>query len=567
MDLGLLWVLGVLMAAALAAGGLGAVLRLPKVTSYLLMGVILGPSLLDVVSKDHAKQLEPLTDLAIALVLFNLGCHFPLARAKRIFRFVPRLSMGELGLTFVLVSVGVWALGLSWPGALLLGALALATAPATTILVLKEYESEGPVTESAYAMVAVNNVVAIILFEILFVGIHAFQGKLGAPFASEMIFYTGGLGVSIVMGIAGGLMVSFCYGLVSENRRLALLVATIVMLLGGCHMLEEFYDIEVPYLLTFVAMGVTVANTTYHGRQLNAELDRITGLLCVVFFATHGAGLDLDALGKAGLIGGGYIILRTMGKCFGPMLAGQKGHEEPTVQRWLGLSLLSQAGVAITLSSIAAQRDPELAKNLQIIVLGTVVVFEVIGPLLIRLSVTRAGEVPISQAISHPTFDILDQIRMVWNRILLAFGYDPWKNRKAEEITVNEMMRKKVATVSQSATFEEVVEAIEHSRDNTFPVTNNDGELMGVIRYRELSDVLFDPSIGSLVRAADLTTAAGRILYPDDTIDRACEIFSSRKDDCIPVLTRDKPQVFLGLVRRRDILRMLFRVRGDGPGD
>ncbi len=566
MDLGLLWVLGILMAAALAAGGLGAVLRLPKVTSYLLMGVILGPSVLHVVSHDNAKQLGPLTDLAIALVLFNLGCHFPLARAKRIFRFVPRMSIGELGLTFVLVAAGVWALGLSWPGALLLGALALATAPATTILVLKEYESEGPVTESAYAMVAVNNVVAIVLFEILFVGIHAMQGKLVAPFVSEMIFFAGGLGVSIVMGIAGGMMVSFCYGLVAENRRLALLVATIVMLLGGCHMLEEYYHIEVPYLLTFVAMGVTVANTTYHGRQLNAELDRITGLLCVVFFATHGAELNLDALPKVGMIGAAYIILRSFGKYFGPMLPGNKGHEEPTVRRWLGLALLSQAGVAITLSEMAAERDPQLGTDLQTIILGTVVVFEVIGPLLIRLSVTRAGEVPIARAISHPTFNILDQVRTVWNRILLAFGYDPWRNREAEDITVNEMMRKKVGTVSQSATFEEVIEAIEHSRDNTFPVTSNDGELVGVIRYRELSDVLFDPDIGSLVRAADLTTAAGRVLYPDDTIDRACEIFSSRKDDCIPVLNREKPQVFLGLVRRRDILRMLARSMGDGSG-
>lgn len=76
--------------------------------------------------------------------------------------------------------------------------------------------------------------------------------------------------------------------------------------------------------------------------------------------------------------------------------------------------------------------------------------------------------------------------------------------------------------------------------------------------------VLFDPSIGSLVRAADLTTAPGRVLHPDDTIDRACEIFSSRKDDCIPVVTREEPRKFLGLVRRRDILRMLFRGRGDG---
>ena len=558
MDIGLLWVLGILMAAALAAGGLGSVLRLPKVTSYLLMGVVLGPSLLNVVSREHAEHLTPLTDLAIALVLFNLGCHFPLARAKRIFRFIPRLSMGELGLTFLLVSLGVWLLGLSWPEALLLGALALATAPATTILVLKEYESEGPVTESAYAMVAVNNVAAIVLFEVLFVGIHCIQGKLGSPLLSEIFVFVRGLSISLAMGIAGGLAVSFCYGLVAENRRLVLLVAVISMLLGGC------YVFKVPYLLTFVAMGVTMANTTHHGRQVAAELDRITGLLCVVFFATHGAELDLGALWQAGLIGVGYIVFRSLGKSIGPMLSGRKGHEDPGVRSWLGVSLLSQAGVAITLSAIAVGRDAELGTRLQTIVLGTVVFFEIAGPLLIRLAVMRTGEVPIAQAIAHAGPGVFDQFRDVWNRLLSALGYDPWKNRPNEELTVNELMRKKVASVNQSATFDEVIEAIEHSHDNTFPVTGSAGELAGVIRYRELSHVLFDPDLGSLVRAADLTTAAGRILHPDDTIDRACEIFSSRKDDCIPVVTREKPQVFLGLVRRRDILRLLSRGRGEG---
>ena len=555
MDVGLLWVLGVLMAAALAAGGLGAMLRLPKVTSYLLMGVVLGPSVLHIISEEHAEHLEPLTDLAIALVLFNLGCHFPMSRAKRLFRFVPRLSMGELGLTFVLVTLGVWMLDMPLPAAMLLGALALATAPATTILVLKEFESEGPVTESAYALVAVNNIVSIVLFEILFVAIHCIQGKLDSSFVGEMLFFAKDLGISLAMGVAGGLALSFCYGLVAESRRLVLLVSLIILLLGGC------YALEVPYLLTFMAMGVTVANTTYHGRQVAAELNRITGLLCVVFFATHGAELDLNALWKAGVLGTAYILLRSAGKCIGPMLAGKKGHEDPAVQSWVGVSLLSQAGVAITLATIAVKRDAELGKDLQTIILGTVVFFEVVGPLLIRLAVLRTGEVPIAQAISHEGFGIFDQFRDICNRAISAMGYDPWKNRQNEELTVNELMRKKVASVSQSATFDEVIEAIEHSRDNTFPVTNSAGELAGVIRYRELSHVLFDPDLGSLVRAADLTTAAGRVLHPDDTIDRACDIFSSRKDDCIAVVTREKPHLFLGLVRRRDILRLLSRGR------
>ena len=136
-----MWTLGLLMGVALAVGGLGHSLHLPKVTTYLLAGMVLGPSLLGWVPGEHIKQLEPITQLAMALVLFQLGCHFPMARLRRILPRVLRLSGGELIATFALVTLGLWLLGQRWEGALLLGAMALATAPATTILVLKEMES------------------------------------------------------------------------------------------------------------------------------------------------------------------------------------------------------------------------------------------------------------------------------------------------------------------------------------------------------------------------------------------------------------------------------------------
>ena len=554
-----MFTLGVLMAAALAAGGVGRFLRLPKVTSYLLMGVLLGPSALHWIPHEHIERIEPLTKLAIALVLFNLGCHFPMVRLRRILQRSVRFSAGELVLTFLLVSSGVALLGQSWDGALLLGALALATAPATTILVLKEMQSEGPVTEYAHALVAINNLVSIILFELLFVGIHFVQGKLQVSATVELGYLARDLVGSAILGIAGGLAVSFCYMLVAENRRLVLLVAAIIMLLGACEAME------VPYLLTFLTMGVTVANTTYHSRQVDAELDRITGLLCVVFFVTHGAELDLAALGQAGLIGVAYIVLRTAGKYFGVFLAGADHHEEPMVRHWLGAALLSQAGAAIALSAIAVTRDPVLGGQLQTIILGTVVVFEIVGPLLIRFAVIHSGEVPLAQAITHASFDLTDQVRTVWNRLLLALGRDPWKDRSTGELTVNELMRKKVKAVPQEATFDDVVSVIEHSRDNTYPVVSSTGELVGLIRYRELANELFDSSLGALVRASDVMTPAGRNLYPDDTASDACAVFASGKDDCIPVTTREKPHQLLGVVRRRDILRLLIRGRvGEG---
>ncbi len=552
--------LGLLLVIALAAGGAAGYLRIPKVTAYLLMGVLLGPGVLGCIKDQHISLFEPLTRLAIALVLFNLGCHFPLARVRRIFRRVLRLSLGEQSATFLLVVLGLSLLVQRWEAALLLGALALATAPATTILVLKETESEGPVTEYTRALVAVNNLVSIVLFELFFLAVHFLRGRLRVPVSEELGLLFQDLGGSVVLGVAGGLIVSYAYTLVSDSRRLVLLAAIILLLLSICQINQ------MPYLLTFLAMGVTVANASDQTRQVLAELDRLTGLLCVVFFVTHGAELRLDKLGQAGMAGFGYIVFRFCGKYFGIRLAPKSDHEEPAVRQWLGVSLVAQAGAAIALSAVAVERtrggDPELHRlcsDVQTIILGTVVVFEIIGPILIRQAVLRTGEVPLAHAIHHTSTSLADQLRTVWNRLLIAAGRNPWKDRSPEDLTVNELMRKNVKAVPQEATFGEVVSSIEHSHDNTYPVVGRAGELVGVIRYRELSNALFDPALNTLVRATDVTTPAGWVLYPDEPVSRAYSLFQTTKDDCLPVLTREEPRRLAGVVRRRDVLRLLIR--------
>ena len=562
--------LGLLTTAALLAGVVGQRVRLPKVTSYLLMGVTLGPSVLNWIPHqapyDHIEAIEPLTQLAIALVLFNLGCAFPLAKMRQIARRVLRLSLGELAVTFVLVTGGLLAIGTGLSTALLLGALALATAPATTILVLKEAESEGPITQYTNALVATNNLVSIVAFEILFLVTLCLHGQLDQSPLMAVGQLVQDLAGSAVLGIVAGLATSFCFGLVAERRRLVLLVGLITLVLGVCLV------IDVPYLLTFLAMGVTVANSSYHTRQVVAELDRMTGLLAVIFFVTHGAELRVEKLWEAGMVGLAYIALRSGGKYLGIRWAAQAGHEEPEVRTWLGTTLVAQAGAAIALSALAVERTehltgavPDMFHDIKTIILGTVVVFEIAGPLLIRHAVVQAGEVPIAEAIRRPSKEGLwEQIRTIINGLLMAFGFDPWHKRTEQDLTINEIMRKNVLAVPLSATFDDVIELLEHSRDNTFPVVDSAGTLAGVIRYRELSHALFDRTLGGLVLAADVTTPAGRMLHPDEPVSRASALFAASKDDCIAVVTNEAPQHLLGVVRRRDVLRFQVRERGKG---
>ena len=583
-------ILGLLLLAALAAGRIAGSLHLPRVTAYLFAGILLGSPLLarldsqgpdgaiahaETTSADaDAKQepFEPLTKLAISLVLFNLGCQFPLARARKILRRVLRLSMGEMTATFFLVFIGLTILGQSWQGALLLGALAVATAPATTILVLKETEAEGPLTEYTNSLVAINNLAAIILFEVLFLGLDFLGGGLAGNAGSAVQLLGTELGSlvydlvgSTLIGIACGLLMSLSFTMVPAGQRLVLLLAVLILGLAVCEMAD------MPYLLTFLAMGTTVANTSDQTRPILAELDALTGVFCVVFFVAHGAELDLTKLGEAKLIGAGYIIFRFAGKYFGAQYAAKKGHEKPEIQNWLGATLTAQAGAAIALSSIAVARTEatggelfEICKEVQTVILGTVVVFEIVGPILIRQAVLRAGEMPLAQAIHHPTTGLFDQFRTVSNRLLLAFGRNPHKGRSADDLTIGELMRQNPVSVPETATFDELVDRIEHSRDNVYFIVAEGGELVGLVRYRELSSVLFDPALGSLVRAADVMTIASRMLYPEDPATKAFDIFEHSKDDCLPIVTSEEPHQLVGTLRRRDVLRLLIRGQRDG---
>ena len=177
--------LGLVLAVCLAAGVFADLLHLPKVTAYLLVGMLVGPSVLDWVPQEHVELFEPVLKLAIAIVLFNLGCEFTFTKVRRVAAHCLALSAAEILATFGLVTVGLVLFGSSGSKALLLGCLAVATAPATTILVLKEFRSEGPVTESTGFLVAINNFACIVMFEFAFLAVQLMQGNLEGSFGQR----------------------------------------------------------------------------------------------------------------------------------------------------------------------------------------------------------------------------------------------------------------------------------------------------------------------------------------------------------------------------------------------
>lgn len=568
---------GLVLATALLAGRIARILHLPSVTAYLLAGLALGPNspLLEIIewcaerfgyslslagwhlSEEHLVFLEPVGDFAIALVLLSMGCHFPLSHCRRIIRRLIPLSIGELATTMILVTGGMWLLGimrcdtgLSWQAAVLFGALALATAPATTILVLKEGRSSGPLTEFTAGLVVLNNLASIVIFELLFVLVHATRGAENS-IAAEYLELTGNLLIAILLGLAAGLVTSYFCGIVLPTRWLVLLTAVIAPLMGMCELLH------VPYLLTFLTMGITVSSTSDLADEINAALDRLTGLLCVVFFVIHGAAMDLKKLWVAGSIGVAYIILRCTGKYCGIYFLANAHRDGPLVKRWLGTSLISQAGAAIALAGIAIERDPQLGELLQNIILGTVVFFEIVGPIMVRTAVLKAGEVPVASAIFHTTNSPFDQLRSMKFRIMQSFGINPLQGNPADQLDVKRVMRRNVKALIASAPFDEVLDHIEHCHDNTYPVVSANNELIGIIRYPDVRDVIFEPTLKMLVDAQDLAAPVKKVLKQDETLGEAWRLLKDSRDDCVPVVTTETPHHYVGIVRQRDLLRIL----------
>jgi Kef-type K+ transport system membrane component KefB len=568
---------GLLLGVALLAARVARMMHLPSVTAYLFAGLFLGPHspLLSVaqwcadrigfhislanwhVSEEHLTYLEPVSSLAIALVLFNMGCHFPLSSFQRIFKRLLPISLGELSATMLLVSGGMTLLALflqdtwlNWQSAILFGALALATAPATTVLVLKENRSEGPLTEFATGLVALNNLASIVIFEMLFVLVQSTRGG-EISITAEYLDLMRHLVAAILLGVVAGLTVTFFCGILAATRWLVLLAAVIAPVLALCELSD------VPYLLTFLTMGITVSSTSEQSTEISETLDRLTGLLCVVFFVIHGAAMDLAKLVAAGAIGVAYISLRCMGKYLGVFFAANAHRDSPRVKQWLGATLLSQAGAAIALSAIAVHRDAVFGGHLQDIILGTVVFFEIVGPILVRTAILRAGEMPVAAAIMHTTSSPIEQLGSMKFRILRSFGFNPLRSTSADLLDINRVIRRNVKPLQASAQFDEVLVHIEHSHDNTYPVINKLNELIGIIRYPDVRDVIFDPALKQLVDAEDLAVPLKAVLNQNDTLGKAWRLLKDGRNDCIPVVTSDESNQYVGIVRRRDLLRLL----------
>jgi Kef-type K+ transport system membrane component KefB len=384
--------LGIILLFALLAGHLVKVIRVPEVTGYLLAGIVVGPSVLGFVTHENLEALRIFSEVGLGLILFSIGAVFQIGRMRAVGRRLVTLTITESFAAALLVTLAMLAVGVGWQVALLLGAIAIATGAASTLMVIRENNASGPLTEALTGVIALNNILALLVFSLVAVALDVSaliaHDAIGLEAMGRAVFpLVWQLAGSTALGfLVGLLLASWASQVVESGETLILLIGCVLLTVGVASVLD------LSPLIASLAVGATMANLSGKSRRLFEALARTDPPLYVIFFVLAGADLDLSLLPSLGLPGGLYVACRAGGKLVGARFAARRAGFSDTVQRLLGFSLFAQAGLAVGLVLVTRQRFPEFAPTVTAVVLGAVVVFEITGPLAARLALDRSGE-------------------------------------------------------------------------------------------------------------------------------------------------------------------------------
>ena len=403
--------LGLALIVGHFVGRLATRFRAPAVVGYILTGVLFGRSVLDIISAASAESLGMVASLGLGVVAFMIGSELSRKTLRGLGLGMIVIMVSESLCAFFCVGVAVWALsawqlpaGLALAGALIFGAMAPASAPAGTVAVIQEYRAKGPVTSLLLAVVGLDDGFAIMLYA--FAAALA-KMLLGGGKVSFAALVSGPL-VEILGGIVLGVVLGGALCLIARTTRDR--GATLTLTLGAILVTTGLAQaLHLSLILANLCVGAVMVNALPRDTErAYASLGRITHPLFVLFFVVAGAHLDLGLLAKLSLLGPVYIVCRAAGLIGGAYVGATVAKAGPTVRRYLGLGILSQAGVAIGLALTVAHEfsDPaygdlgsELARLTINTIAATTIVFEVVGPITTKIALVKAGE--IGAAGSH----------------------------------------------------------------------------------------------------------------------------------------------------------------------
>jgi len=389
--------IGLLIALSFLGSKLFQRLGIPQVVGFIVMGVVLGTSFLNLVPIELVEELTFVSEVALGLIGFDMGSHLRFDELRQKGRSILFILLFESFGTFLLVSAGIYLITGSVHAALIFGALSSATAPAATVDVLAEYDAQGPLTTSLLAVVGLDDALSLLLFSIVAAYTETLLTGTGRPTLIQVLelpFFE--IGGSILLGVLAGLILNqILHRMKNLHDAMAISIGFVFLCVG----ISETMSLSL--ILTTMVMGITVVNQyPEHGRSIRFTIEQAGPVVYVLFFTLVGARFAIRLLPAMGLIGIAYVLLRSGGKFVGAWLGGLVGGAEPAVKNNLGFGLLSQAGVAIGLAMACVNRftplGPEgekLGMLIISVITATTFVVQIFGPIGVKFAIGRAGEI------------------------------------------------------------------------------------------------------------------------------------------------------------------------------
>lgn len=401
--------LSIALLSGLLLSRLAKLVKLPAVTAYLISGVLIGPFVLGALNIPGigiiSEQIEGfglISDLALGFIAFSMGNEFRLSQLKKIGKQATVIGVLQALITTIVVDVALIALHfampdtLSIPAAIVLASVATATAPAATLMVVKQYKAKGPVTDVLLPVVALDDAVGLVVFAISF-GIARSMGTAGVSPLAIILEPLLEIVLSLLLGFVMGLLFTLCEKYFhSRSKRMAVSVTFVMLTVALSGLKFEIGDIHIAFssLLACMMLGTVFCNICEVSEELMDRADRWTTPVLILFFVISGAELDLSVFAQwtVVVVGIVYIIARSLGKYYGANISARITKSDPNIIKYLGITLLPQAGVALGMAIKAIELGPDgaIVRN---ITLFAVLIYEIVGPFLTKMALTKAGDI------------------------------------------------------------------------------------------------------------------------------------------------------------------------------
>ncbi len=358
---------------------------MPRVTLLILCGVAAGPSGFDVLPSGLSELYELMSVLALSMVAFLLGGKMSRLTLVNSGRTIIIVSLVVVAVTCAVVASGLFILGVALGPALVLAAIATATDPAATQDVIRQTGAKGHFTSVLTGIVAVDDAWGLIVFALGLVWAQSLAGMMGE---GQFIFAAREILGAALLGAVVGFPAAYLTGRLRPGDPTQAEALGVVFLVAGLAIW-----LEVSFLLAGMVCGCVLANFAQHHVRAFHEIEHVEWPFMTLFFFLAGSQLQMESLLDLGLLGLGYIGLRFVGRLIGGWVGGKACGMPAIEQRWVGLTLMPQAGVALGMALIASDAMPQWRDAIMTVTIGSTVVFEILGPLMTQVALVRVGDV------------------------------------------------------------------------------------------------------------------------------------------------------------------------------